>query len=125
MKIIKLILIILLTSTFSYSQTDTIVKMINDKNIHTYNLDNEIVHSSDPYQKGLFKDFTIELETNQILLLHLYDNCKKCTKTIEYRNVVFHTRKGEIENKIFESKSSVYFINGKLVDKIIIKKPNE
>ena len=125
MKKIKLTAIGLLLSIFSYGQTDTIVRMVNGKNLNIFNNEStKIINSTDYYNKGVYKDFTINIDSSQVLLLHLYDNCKYCTDTITTRNIEYL---GRITNTIHyenvKSSSNVYYVDGTYIEKVTIRKP--
>ena len=97
MKTIKLTIIGILLTTFSYGQTDTIIRMVNGKNLNVF--DNEstrIISSTDYYNDGAYEDFVITIDSLQVLLLHLYDNCRYCKDTITTRNIEYL---GRLTNK--------------------------
>ena len=125
MKKIKLTTIGVLLSIFSYGQTDTIVRMVNGTNLNIFNNEStKIINSTDYYNKGVYKDFTINISSSQVLLLHLYDNCKYCKDTITTRNIEYL---GRITNtthyETVESSSNVYYVDGTYVKNVIIRKP--
>ena len=124
MKKIKLTLIGLLLSIFSYGQTDTIIKMINGKNLSTLNKQSKVLDSTDYYNKGFYEDFTISIDSTQGLLLHLYDNCKYCKNTNTERTVEYT---GRITNTTFvdivSSTANVYYLNGEYISNVTIRKP--
>ena len=126
MKKIKLTILGTLLSIFSYGQTDTIVRMVNGTNFNVF--DNEstrIISSTDYYNEGIYEDITINVDSLQVLLLHLYDNCKYCIGTITTRNIEYI---GRITNTIHyatvKSSSNVYYIDGTYVKSVVIRKPN-
>ena len=127
MKKIKLTAIGLLLSIFSYGQTDTIVRMVNGTNLNIFNNEStKIINSTDYYNKGVYKDFTINIDSSQVLLLHLYDNCKYCKDTIVGRNIEYIGRKtNTIFTKNVESSSNVYYVDGTYVKRVIVRKPND
>ena len=90
MKRIKCIILGILFSIFSYGQTDTIIRMVNGKNLSVFdNKSTRIISSTDYYNDGAYEDFIINIDSSQVLLLHLYDNCKYCTDTITTRNIEY------------------------------------
>jgi len=125
MKTIKLTVIGLLLSIFSYGQTDTIIRMVNGKNLNVYNKEStKIISSTDYYNEGIYEDFKINIDSSQVLLLHLYDNCKYCKDTIITRNIEYLGRiTNTIHYKNVKSSSNVYYIDGTYVRNIIIRKP--
>ena len=125
MKTIKLRSIGVLLSLFSYGQTDTIIKMINGKNLNTFNKEStKIINSTDYYNEGDYKDFTINIDSLQVLLLHLYDDCKYCKDTIIKRNIEYLGRiTNTIHYETVESASNVYYVDGTYIKNVIIRKP--
>ena len=125
MKKIKLTLIGLLLSIFSYGQTDTIVRMVNGTNFNVF--DNEstrIISSTDYYNEGIYEDITINIDSLQVLLLHLYDNCRYCIDTITKRNIEYIGRiTNTIHHTTVKSSSNVYYVDGTYIEKVTIRKP--
>ena len=125
MKTIQLTIVGLLFSLLSYGQTDTIIRMINGKNFNVYNKEStSIISSTDYYNEGSYENFTINIDSSQVLLLHLYDNCKYCTDNITTRNIEYL---GRITNTIHyenvKSSSNVYYVDGTYIKRVIIRKP--
>ena len=125
MKTIKLTIIGLLLSIFSYGQTDTIVRMVNGTNFNIF--DNEsirIISSTDYYNEGIYEDITINVDSLQVLLLHLYDNCRYCISNITKRNIEYVGRITNVTHyETVESSSNVYYVDGTYVKNVIIRKP--
>ena len=125
MKKIKLTVVGVLLSLFSYGQTDTIIRMVNGKNLNVF--DNEstrIISSTDYYNDGTYEDFIINIDSSQVLLLHLYDNCKYCKDTITTRNIEYLGRlTNKTHYKTVESFSNIYYVDGTYVKNVIIRKP--
>ena len=126
MKTIKLTIVGLMLSAFSYGQ-DTIIKMINGKNLNVFNEKRtKIISSTDYYNEGTYKDFVINIDSSQVLLLHLYDNCKYCDSTVTTRDIEYLGRTTSmIHTETVESSSNVYYVDGTYIKNVIIKKPNE
>ena len=125
MKKIKLTVLGVLFSIFSYGQTDTIIRMVNGKNLNVF--DNEstrIISSTDYYNDGTYEDFIINIDSSQVLLLHLYDNCKYCKDTITTRNIEYLGRiTNTVHYKNVKSSSNVYYVDGTYIKRVIIRKP--
>ena len=127
MKNIKLTIVGLLLSIFSYGQTDTIIRMVNGKNLSVFDNENtSIISSTDYYNGGSYENFTINIDSAQVLLLHLYDNCKYCKDTITTRNIEYL---GRITNTVHyenvKSSSNVYYVDGTYIKRVIISKPEK
>ena len=73
----------------------------------------------------LYVDTEIKINTNEYLVLDLYDNCK-CVETqnfIKQRNIIVYFRNGEIKTYKNNSEDATLHFDGLEVKKIIIKKP--
>ena len=124
MKKIKLTIAGLLLAGFSYSQAqDTICHSIAGK-IH-FEFDyykSEIINTT----KSVFlKDTEININTNEFLVLDLYDNCK-CVTTqnfIKERKIIVYFRDGDIKTYKNNSGDAVLYFDGLKIKKIIIRKP--
>ena len=127
MKTIKLTIVSLLLSLFGYGQNDTIIRMVNGKNLNVFDNNNtRIISSTDYYNEGVYKDFTINIDSAQVLLLHLYDNCKYCKDKdlIDTRNIEYISKKtNTIHYQTVKSSSNVYYVNGNYIKSVIIRKP--
>ena len=125
MKRIKLTIVGLIFTLFSYGQTDTISIMVNGKNLNVFDNENtRIISSTDYYNDGTYEDFIINIDSSEFLLLHLYDNCKYCKDTITTRNIEYL---GRITNTVHyenvKSSSNVYYVDGTYIKRVIIRKP--
>lgn len=125
MKRIKLTIVGLIFTLFSYGQTDTIIRMVNGKNLSVFDNENtRIISSTDYYNDGTYEDFIINIDSSEVLLLHLYDNCKYCKDTITTRNIEYL---GRITNTVHyenvKSSSNVYYVDGTYIKRVIIRKP--
>ena len=123
MKKIKLILATLFISSISFAQTDTIIRMVAGKCYAEFNDDNILTYSTDKKQIGDYKDFVIKIEKNQILLLHLYDSCKRCDQSIQRRTLLLSGVDMIKKPTIVSSSDNVYYINGKGVNEVIVRIP--
>ena len=124
MKKIKLIILGLLLSTFMYGQ-DTLTHMIAGKNLLIFSKPawGYITYSSNDLQKGDYEDQQMSIDYNQTLLLHLYDACEVCDKSIKERIIIYELRDGSIKKERLKSSMNVYYVNGDLVSKVTVKKP--
>ena len=124
MKTIKFTILVMLLSIFSYGQSDTIVAMVNGTNLNYFDKNMDIISSTDYYNEEGYKDYKISLEESQVLILHLYDSCKYCNKTILTRDIEYI---GRLTNTIWlkelKSSSNIYYVDGSLVKSLIIRKP--
>lgn len=124
MKTLKLITLGLLLSGFSYGQ-DTIRKMVAGKNLNVFDLNNtHIVSSTDFYHEGTYIDYKINILENEVLLLHLYDDCKYCDPTIFFRELIIKTKDNKLLQKKVHSESNEYYFNGKEYKYVIVRKPS-
>jgi hypothetical protein len=124
MKTLKLITLGLLLSGFSYGQ-DTIRKMVAGKNLNVFDLNNTyIISSTDFYHEGTYIDYKINILENEVLLLHLYDDCKYCDPTIFFRELIIKTKDNKLLQKKVHSESNEYYFNGKEYNYVIVRKPS-
>ena len=124
MKKIKLTIAGLLLAGFSYSQAqDTICHAIAGKIHFEFNYyESKITNKNTTV---FLEDTEIKINTNEFLVLDLYDNCT-CVKTeniLKKRKIVVYFRNGEIETYKNKSGNSTLHFDGLEVKKIIIKKP--
>ena len=124
MKKIKLTVAGLLLAGFSYSQAqDTICHAIAGKKHFEFNYyESKITNKN---MTVFLEDTEIKIDTNEYLVLDLYDNCK-CVETqnfIKQRNIIVYFRNGEIKTYKNNSEDATLRFNGLEVKKIIIKKP--
>jgi hypothetical protein len=71
------------------------------------------------------KDFQINIDTNEFLVLDLYDNCK-CVKTqnfIKERKIIVYYRDGEIKTYKKNSEDTTLYFDGTEIKKVVINKP--
>jgi hypothetical protein len=124
MKKIKLTIAGLLLAGFSYSQAqDTICHSLAGKIHFEFDYyESKIINKT----KGIFlEDFEIKIDTNEFLVLDLYDNCK-CVKTqnfIKERKIIVYFRDGKIKTYKNKSGDAILNFNGLEIEKVIINKP--
>tara|TARA_R100000152_G_C6663839_1_gene101997 strand:- start:226 stop:609 length:384 start_codon:yes stop_codon:yes gene_type:complete len=125
MKTLKLTLLGVLLSIFSYGQSDTIIIMVNGTNLHTFDdRSTEILTSTDHYNLGEYKDYKIDISNNQVLLIHLYDNCKYCKDNITERTIEYTNILNNKHTETLKSTDNVYYANGNEIKSVVIRKPN-
>ena len=124
MKKIKLTIAGLLLAGFSYSQAqDTICHAVAGKIHFEFDYyESKIINKS---ATVFLEDTEIKIDTNEFLVLDLYDNCK-CVKTqnfIKQRNIIVYFRNGEIKTYKNKSGDSTLYFDGLEIKKVIINKP--
>ena len=124
MKKIKLTIAGLLLAGFSYSQAqDTICHAVAGKIHFEFNYyESKIINKN---ATVFLEDTEIKIDTNEFLVLDLYDNCK-CVKTqnfIKQRKIIVYFRNGEIKTYKNKSGDSTLYFNGLEIKKVIINKP--
>tara|TARA_X000001382_G_scaffold103507_1_gene78416 strand:- start:154 stop:567 length:414 start_codon:yes stop_codon:yes gene_type:complete len=124
MKKIKLTIAGLLLAGFSYSQAqDTICHAVAGKIHFEFDYyESEIINKN---ATVFLEDTEIKIDTNEFLVLDLYDNCK-CVKTqnfIKQRKIIVYFRNGEIKTYKNKSGDSTLYFDGLEIKKVIINKP--
>ena len=124
MKKIKLTIAGLLLAGFSYSQAqDTICHAVAGKIHFEFNYyESKIINKN---ATVFLEDTEIKIDTNEFLVLDLYDNCK-CVKTqnfIKQRKIIVYFRNGEIKTYKNKSGDSTLYFDGLEIKKVIINKP--
>ena len=130
MKTIKLTILGLLISINSFSQliwnfgmpnpdniTDSIRYVISEDRIYEFNEESEILNKYSSW------DLQIDIDSNQVLSLNIYDDCKTC-EVDGTRFMIVFGRKGEISRGQIP-KSKVFMIYGDIVRKVYVSKPIE
>ena len=128
MKTIKLTILGLLISINSFSQliwnfgmpnpdniTDSIRYVISEDRIYEFNEESKILNKYSSW------DWQIEIDSNQVLSLNMYDDCKTC-QVDGTRFMIVFGRKGEISRGQIP-KSKVFMIYGDIVRKVYVSKP--
>ena len=130
MKTIKLTILLLFISITSFSQliwnfdmpnpdniTDSIRYVIDEDRIYEFNEESEILNKYSSW------DLQIDIDSNQVLSLNIYDDCKTC-EVDGTRFMIVFGRKGEISRGQIP-KSKVFMIYGDIVRKVYVSKPIE
>ena len=125
MKKIKLIIISLLITTLSYSQTqDTICHSFAGKIHFEFDYYNSKIINRDTTK--FLEDYEIKIDTNEFLVVDLYDNCKCVVNQnfIKERKIIVYFRNGEIKTYKNNSEDVILHFDGLEIKKVTIKKPN-
>ena len=125
MKKIKLISILILLSSQLFSQNllDPICHSLAGKIHFEFDYyESKIINKT---TNEFLKDTEINIDTNEFLVLDLYENCK-CVKTqnfIKERKIIVYFRDGEIKTYKKNSDDTVLHFDGTEIKKVIINKP--
>ena len=125
MKKIKLIsfLILLSSQLFSQNVLDTICHSIAGKIHFEFDYyESKIINKN---KTEFLEDTEIKIDTNEYLVLDLYDNCI-CIKNNNFtkeRKLIVYFLDGSIKTYVNNSEDEVLNFNGKEVYRVIIKKP--
>ena len=125
MKTTKLISILILFSSQLISQNvlDTICHSIAGKIHFEFDYyESKIIKTT---ESVFLEDCQIKIDTNEFLVLDLYDNCK-CVKTqnfIKERKIIVYFRDGEIKTYKNNSEDTTLYFDGSEIKKVIINKP--
>tara|TARA_R110002050_G_scaffold126561_1_gene247310 strand:- start:261 stop:674 length:414 start_codon:yes stop_codon:yes gene_type:complete len=124
MKKIKLTIAGLLLAGFSYSQAqDTICHALAGKIHFEFDYyESKIINKT---ESVFLEDFEIKIDTNEYLVLDLYDNCN-CVQTQDFlkkRKIIVYFRDGEIKTYKNNSGDATLHFDGLEVKKVIINKP--
>ena len=135
MKTIKLTVLGILLSTASFSQLKWNFEIPDPNKITDslcYNVSENDVYEFDPkttkcINRTTYKEYDyIEfiLDSNQVMRLNFYDNCKSCEVNGKRFMIIFG-RKGEVSKGYFNSKPNHFMIYGDVVRKVCVSKPIE
>ena len=105
----------------SFSQTDTLASSVSGKN--KYEFDYYTSEVKDIFKPEKYQDFKFKLKKNEFLYLDLFDDVKRDTLYLLYRNVTVYYRDGYVEKLYFSSDDNTLKVDGNLVKKIIVHKP--
>ena len=111
----------LLLAMNSFSQTDTLASSVCGKNKYEFDYyTSEVINVTKPKK---YQDFTIKLKKNEFLFLDLFDDVKRDTLYLLYRDITVYYRNGYVEKLYFSSNDNTLSVNGSLVKKVVIHKP--
>ena len=111
----------LLLAMNSFSQTDTLASSVSGKN--KYEFDYYTSEIKDVFKPEKYQDFKFKVRKNEFLYLDLFDDVKRDTLYLLYRNVTVYYRDGYVEKLYFSSDDNTLQIDGNLVRKIVVHKP--
>ena len=111
----------LLLAMNSFSQTDTLTFSISGKD--KFKFDYQTSKIDKIYREEEYKDFKFKLKKNEFLILDLFDNVKRDTLYLLYRDVTAYYRDGYIDKLYFSSNRYTIEVDGSLVKKVIVHKP--
>ena len=105
----------------SFSQTDTLASSVSGKNKYEFDYyTNEI---KDVFKSEKYQDFKFKVRKNEFLYLDLFDDVKRDTLYLLYRNVTVYYRDGYVEKLYFSSDDNTLKVEGNLVKKVVVHKP--
>ena len=111
----------LLLTMNCFSQTDTLAYRIVGKGKYEFNYYNKEL--KDVVKPKSYKDFEFKLRDSEFLYIDLFDYMEPDTLYLLYRAVTAYYRDGEVENLYFKSNKNTLWIDGSLVKKVIVHKP--
>ena len=111
----------LLLAMTSFSQTDTLAYSISGKNKYEFDYYTSEVKKINNPEK--YQDFKFRLKKSEFLYLDLFDDVKQDTLYLLYRDVTVYYRDGYVEKLYFSSDDNTLQIDGNLVRKIVVHKP--
>ena len=111
----------LLLAMNCFSQTDTLAYSVNGKRKLEFNFyTSEIKSITKPKQ---YQDFNFKLKKNEFLFLDLFDEVKRDTLYLLYRDITVYYRKGGVAKLYLNSGDETLEIDGNFVKKVIVHKP--
>ena len=105
----------------SFSQTDTLASSVSGKN--KYEFDYYTSEIKDVFKPEKYQDFKFKVRKNEFLYLDLFDDVKRDTLYLLYRNVTIYYRDDYVEKLYFSSDDNTLKVDGNFVRKIIVHKP--
>jgi hypothetical protein len=111
----------LLLAMTSFSQTDTLAYSVNGKRMLEFDYcTSEVENIIKPKE---YQDFTIKLKKNEFLFLDLFDDVKRDTLYLLYRDITLYGRNDSIAKLYLNSGDETLQIDGNFVRKVIVHKP--
>ena len=111
----------LLLAMKCFSQTDTLAYSVNGKNMYEFDYCTSKIKCKIKPKK--YQDFKFKLKKNEFLYLDLFDDVRRDTLYLLYRDITVYYRDGEVEKLYFSSNDNTLSIYGSLVKKVIVHKP--
>ena len=111
----------LLLAMNCFGQTDTLAYSVSGKNKYEFDYyTSEIKCEIKPKN---YQDFKFKLKKNEFLYLDLFDDVRRDTLYLLYRDITVYYRDGEVEKLYFSSDDNTLSIYGDLIKKVIVHKP--
>ena len=111
----------LLLAMNSFSQTDTLASSVNGKRMLEFNYyTSEVENIIEPKE---YQDFTFKLKKNEFIFLDLFDEVKRDTLYLLYRDITLYGRNGKVAKLYLNSGDETLEIDGNFVRKIVVHKP--
>ena len=107
----------------SYAQTDTLAYSVSGKNM--YEFDYYTSEAIDIIKPKEYQDFKFKVKKNEILYIDLFDDTERDTLYLLYRDVTAYYRNGYVEKLYFSSDDNTITVDGSLVKKVIVHKPEK
>ena len=111
----------LLLAMTSFSQTDTLAYSISGKEKFKFEYyTSEVENIIEPKE---YQDFTFKLKKNEFIFLDLFDEVKRDTLYLLYRDITLYGRNGKVAKLYLNSGDETLEIDGNFVKKVIVHKP--
>ena len=107
----------------SYAQTDTLAYSVSGKN--KYEFDYYTSEAINIIKPEKYQDFRFKLKKKEFLVLDLFDDIERDTLYLLYRDVTVYYRDGYVEHIYFSSDDNPITVDGSLVKKVIVHKPEK
>ena len=111
----------LLLTINSFSQTDTLAQSISGKEKFEFNYYNSKIKKITSPKN--YQDYKFKLKKDEFLFLDLFDGESQDTLYLMYRNITVYYRDSYVEKLYFNSNENTLEIDGSLVKKVIVHKP--
>ena len=105
----------------SYAQTDTLAYSISGK--QKFEFDYYTSEVKDVVRPEKYQDFRFKLKKKEFLFLDLLDDVERDTLYLLYRDVTIYYRDGYVEKVYLNSRDNTLSVDGTLVKKVIVHKP--
>ena len=107
----------------SFAQTDTLAYSISGKEKFEFDYYSSEVKKI--FKPKKYQDFQFKLKKNEFLVLDLFDDIEPDTLYLKYRDITVYYRDGEVEKLYFNSYDNTLSVDGNLVKKVIVHKPEK
>tara|TARA_R110000824_G_scaffold47680_1_gene135504 strand:- start:370 stop:744 length:375 start_codon:yes stop_codon:yes gene_type:complete len=111
----------LLLAMNSFGQTDTLAYSVSGKEKYEFDYYTNTIKSV--ISPKNYENHKFKLNKNEFLYLDLFDDVERDTLYVLYRTVTVYYRDSYVEDLYFSSNSNTLTIDGNLVKKIIVYKP--